>query len=104
MLKKIKKVFSEDREVNQLQENIEQVITPIIDKQILDGIIIKSISLIAGQDNPISHKLSRPLRGWVIVRKREQSDIWDTQDTNTQKSRTLNLQCSTNVTVDLWVF
>lgn len=104
MLKQYKKVSTDNRATNQLQENVEQALDPIISKEIIDGVLHKSIALITGQNNIIEHKLGRPIRGWFATRKRADSRLWDTQDTNTNTSTTLSLNCSANVTIDLWVF
>lgn len=104
MLKHYKKISSDSRAVNQLQENVEQALNPIVDKQILDGILIKDISLISGQDNNINHLLGRELLGWTIVRQKANSIIWDSQDSSISKSRTLTLNCSADVTISIWVF
>lgn len=104
MLKQYKKISSSDRAVNQLQENVEQVLSPIIDKEIIDGILIKDIELTTGQDNHINHLLGKTLTGYLITRQKASAIIWDSQDSNTSQSRTLILNCSANVTVSLWVF
>lgn len=104
MLKQVKKISSDIREVNQLQENVEQVLSPIIDKEILDGILIKDVQLVTGQDNIVSHLLGRDLVGWIVTRQKSNAVVWDSQDSSTSKSRTLTLNCSANVTISLWVF
>ena len=75
----------------------------ISSKEILDGISLKNVSLLTGA-NTINHTLGRKPLGYFIVRKRAQSDIWDTQDSNPNQAITLILNCSANVTVDLWIY
>jgi len=100
MLKHYKKITSKEREVNQLQENIEQALNPIIDKSIVDGVLLKSIKLVSGKVNNISHKLGRKALGYIVVSKDQNSEIWDSGLTTT----TLQLQCSSNVQISIWVF
>jgi hypothetical protein len=102
--KQLKKVSSNNKEINQIQENVEQALTPIIASQIVDGVIIKNKQIESGKVNLIAHKLGREPLGYIIIRKRADSRIWDTQDTNKNKKTTLALQCSTTVHVDIWVF
>lgn len=100
MLKQLKKVSSDNREINQLQENVEQVTSPIISKQIVDGILIRDISLTTGSIDIISHKLARKPVGYIIVKRSANSTIWDTA----MNTSSMELNCSANVTVSIWVF
>lgn len=99
-----KKVNTDDKDINKLQENLSQFFVSIENNPIIDGTLFKEVVLTSGQANLIEHKLSRKPLGWVVIRKRGQSDIWDLQDSNSLPSRTLDLRCSSTVTVDLWIF
>ena len=103
-INRYKKVPSKDKVIDQLQKNIEQAINPIINSQIVDGILLKDVCLEALKANLVTHKLGRPALGYIVVRKRADSRIWDIQDDNINKSTTIAITCSHNVTVDLWVF
>lgn len=103
-IRDFKTIPSDVDEVNKLQNNIVQYVQPITSSQIIDGLVLKSISLNASITNKISHKLGRELIGWIIIRQRGDSRIWDDQDNNPGKRNTLNLKCSSNVIVDIWVF
>lgn len=103
-LTNLKKLGQSSREVEKLQQNIENAINPIINKQIIDGILLKKVCLQPGISNEVKHSLGRVPLGWLVVRKRADSNIWDVQDFNRNPSRTLSLACSHAVTVDLWIF
>lgn len=103
-IRAFKKIPTNNKEVDKLQSNIEQFVTPIISSQIIDGILLKDIILQGSTTNEVSHKLGRKLLGWIIIRKRANSTIWDEQDTNKSPSKNLLLNCSNTVTVDIWVF
>jgi hypothetical protein len=103
-LKSFKKIQSEDKDLNKVQSNIEQLIEPFLNSEITDGVLIKNISLDSSITNQVNHKLGRKPLGWIVVRQRANSIIWDSQDTNTKANRTLELSCSANVTIDLWIF
>jgi hypothetical protein len=87
-----------------IQDNIVTVLNGITDKEILDGVRLINITLTSGVTNQINHSLGREPIGWIIIRKRTQSDIWDLQDDNVNKNRFLSLACSADVTIDLWIF
>ena|ERR1700690_1873345 len=92
------------RVINQLQENIDKAISPITSKSQNDSQILTNIKLLAGQINQVSHLLNKPLTGWKVIRQRQNSIIWDSQDTNTNQSQTLLLNASNTCTVDIEVF
>lgn len=103
MLKDFKKISSTNKEVKQLQENVEQAIKPIINSQIVDGVLVKNIVIVSGTEKFVEHKLGREPIGFIVVRKRANAIIWDDQDNNTNK-RTFSLNSSANVTIDAWIF
>jgi len=98
-----KKISTENNDINKIQEYIGAAVESLADSPILDGILLKNVSLISGT-TAVFHKLNRPLQGYLIVRKRANADIWDSQDSNTAPSRTLILESSAAVTIDLYVF
>ncbi len=103
-LRNYKKIHSDDKSVKQLQENIEQTNAILLNTPPIDGVLLKEIALDSTTINNIEHKLGRKLLGWTIVRQRASAIIWDTQDANIIPGSFLALNCSANVTVDIWVF
>ena len=98
-MKKFKKV-SDEKNIARIQENIGQAIDIIVDKAIIDGILIKDISLVTGSVNIISHKLNRKPLGYIVVKRDAESTIWDTSS----NTKVISLNCSANVTVSIWIF
>ena len=103
-LKRYKKIPSRDNTIKQLQNHVQEVVNPIVDKEVLDGVLVKDVCLEALKANLIEHKLGRKPLGFLIVRKRADSRIWDIQDDNSQPSKTFALTCSHDVQVDIWIF
>jgi hypothetical protein len=104
--KKLNLVSVEDTSkiVSKIQENIDSAVAPIQNISILNGVLLKSISLLSSQDNLVEHKLNREPIGFIVVRKRSQSTVWDDNDNNNMKNKFLLLKCSSDVVVDLWIF
>jgi hypothetical protein len=96
-------VQTNDRNVNQLQQNFKKAIEPVLKNPIVTGTILTSVTLNSGS-NSISHGLGRAIQGWTIIRQRAQANIWDSQDSNTTPQSTLALNASAKVTVDIYVF
>ncbi len=103
-LKSFKLVKLSELPLQKLQDNTRAVLDTVTNKEILDGILLKGLPLVSGSTNEVNHKLGRQPQGWIIVRKRAQADVWDLQDLNTNPSATLSLACSSDVTIDIWVF
>lgn len=97
------KLYSEDRVLNMVQDNLVKSINPIAQNPIINGHILTSISLASG-NNKVTHGLNRPLLGWYITRLRANETIYDTQDTNPNPSSNLQLVASGAVVVDIAVF
>jgi hypothetical protein len=92
------------RDIARVQDNIEQFAQPIVNSEIIDGTLCKNVSLTAGVANDVTHMLGRKPLGWMLVRKRQDSRIWDLQDDNPNPTTTLTMACSHDVTVDIWFF
>lgn len=101
MGKAFKKAYTLDQDLNAVQENVEESLTPLIKNPLLDGIILSNIALTTG-DNDISHKLGRKLQGWIVVDRDANANIY--RKTSTTPTLTLKLNSSANVTVSLYVF
>lgn len=94
---------SEDGSFTLMQTAWSSQINPVLALPQSNGIILKNVKLVAG-DNTINHKLGRDLQGWQLIRVRAAATVYDKQDSNQLKSRTLILNSSAPVVVDLFVF
>lgn len=103
-IKQLRKVNPKDPDMSRMENYVMEFATQFLKNEMIDGLQLRSISLTTGQLNPVEHKLNRPVLGWVVTRKNADANIWDEQSANNSPSRTLNLQCSADVTVDLWVY
>lgn len=97
-----RRVRSQDNVIRQLQDATSAVFQDIVTREILDGQIITGIELLFGTPSSVSHKLSRPFTGYLVIRKNAASEIWDSP--STAPSSILVLNASVNVTIDIWVF
>lgn len=102
-LRDYKKINSPDEILNRVQDEVSNAISQLLRTELLDGRLIQNVVLTAGE-NSVEHKLDRAPIGWVVTRKRANSEVWDSQDDNTRPNRFLTLNASADVTVDIWVF
>jgi len=103
-IKAYKTLITDNETLNRVQDRVSEALTAIQLSDIIDGVKLENVELLTGQVNSVNHKLGRKLRGWFITRKRALSDVWDNQDANNSPTKTLQLSCTQNVVVDLWVF
>lgn len=104
MYKRFKKIEIDDEVLSRMQDNVDAAIAQLSVTEVLQGRLVKSISLLSASTVKISHKLGRAPIGWFIVRQRANAVVWDLQDTNSNPNLTLNLNCSADCTIDIWVF
>lgn len=90
------------RVVTQLQANVGEALTPLQNKPILDGIFLRGIVLISG-DNLIQHKLGRKVVGYWPTSQTAASQFYDNIQTNTSLTNFI-LTATSPCTVNLWVF
>lgn len=93
----------EHDEVQSLHDEMEQVFRDVGGIRILQGRLLEDVALTTGQANFVNHRLGRTAN-YIVVRKSADARIWDQQSANNLQSKTLDLRCSANVTVSLWVF
>ncbi len=96
--------FSKDDDLMLLVVSWSKDLNPLLASPLATPTLLKSVALVTGQTNTINHLLGKVLTGYLVIRQRAQATIWDSQDSNPLPSKTLQLLCSANVTVDLLVF
>lgn len=103
-LKGVDVIRTPDRVLNAVQEGIQSAFRPLIAKEILDGVLLVGVGVTAGTPLILSHTLARTLQGWIVVGRNANAVVWDSQATNPTPERTLILNASATVTLNLWVF
>lgn len=94
---------SDSKEMSLMQTAWAQELNPLLSNPMLAGRTLRNVALVAG-DNTINHKLGRKLQGWVLVRQRAASSVFDKQDSNSMQDLTLVLNASANAVVDIYVY
>ena len=96
-------LHTNNREINQLQQNVAGVLNPIAKEPILSSNLLQSVPLLMG-DNVVQHGLGRKLLGWFPVGADAVTALYDKQATNASPAQTLILNASAGATVSLYVF
>ncbi len=102
MIPSFKRIKSSIDDLNLVQDAVDAVLRVIRIKDLLDGRLISDLILDHSVVNTIDHGLEKPIRGWFVVRKDANSDIWES--ISEFPSKQFNLNATADVTVSLWVF
>ncbi len=93
------------KNINDVQDNISEAISQMLNKDQLDSTVIKNINLQPGIINKIPHNLGRNLIGYIVTRTHNgYAFLQDFQDTNPSPNLLLYLQVPAQCTIDLLVF
>ena len=88
---------------NRAQSQLSLIFGELAQIPLLDGILKTGIILTTGADNFVAHGLSRKFRGWIIISKSSNANVWENL-TNSTREEFIKLNTSATVTVDIWVF
>lgn len=89
----------EDNKVGRLQSACKEIFDDITGREIIDGIRIDDVALVTTTKR-IAHGLGRVPNGWIVVGIYGSATVWEVS----RDELFLTLDCSANVTADLWVF
>lgn len=102
MAGQIQRIQTGSEDVDRLQSNIVPPLNQLLGIPFLNGRLLKSIGVVAGQNNAVEHKLGREYQGYWITGIDADANIWTSSVQN--KAKFITLASSSDVTVDLWVF
>lgn len=102
MIGKPLRLNTKDIQLGGVQSLICNVVDIIVGKKIIDGNLIKDVEITTGSPVEVPHGLSRLINGYVVVRRSNDSIIWDSE--SAAPTSLISLNSSKNTTISLWVF
>ena len=94
-----------DRELTRLQDNVDRVLNPLVGLPLIQGQLLTGVALQSAVTTNVQHKLGRRLQGWCVADINANATVWrDAAATNPSPNAILQLKCSADCTVSLWVF
>jgi hypothetical protein len=102
MIPHLKKIYSNDFEVNRLQSNVAEILDALTSSEFVNGTFIKKTILTT--DTVIEHKLQREYEGWVVTDIDGSAIIYRSSTTNNFKQRQLILKASVQVNATIYIF
>lgn len=107
MLKAFRKIRVKEQQLDDVQTNIANTLSPVLKSLIIDGVLVKDIELANGV-NRVNHTLGRLPEGWIIVDRNSAATVFKTIPTSAANtitdSSTISLTSSGAVTVSIWFF
>jgi len=93
-----------DPELYRVQDVISEVLFPITNSQIIDGILTGSLDITTSFQN-LPHGLGRAPVGWLVIAPNASATIWeDAASSNPDVTKFLRVKASAAVTCKFWVF
>lgn len=102
--KKLRRIQSDDRNQNQLQDNVGDVLDQITARDHLDSQVLYNVRLVVGQANPIPHKLGRIYSSFQPCGMQGVAHVWQDKDNNLSPHLQIILYSNGDVTLDLEVW
>lgn len=100
----INNAFSElNRVFSTLQNNVSEAISPTLSNPLIDGHFLNNIAVVSGSTK-IEHKLSRTIKGYIIVGRTANVTVYDTLATAIDSDKFLHLVSSGTAALNLYVF
>ena len=87
-------------DIQKMQNTWATALDPVIKNQLINGILIKDVSLINGI-TVINHRLSRQMQGWMIVDINAAATVYRSQPFN---DKTLTLTSNAVALCNVWCF
>lgn len=103
-MRPLKTINVTDLPLSFIQDNVENFTNQFGNKKIIEGISVTRIAMTSGVDKVVNHKLGRQWLGWIVTRKSNAADVFESSTSNPAPKNTIILQANANVTLDLWVF
>ena len=96
----IRQIISDETSVVQMQQSLNDQFNQIAKIPFINGSQLTAIALVTGSLNSINHKLGRKAQGYFLTSNSANAVVWNDAFNDT----TLDLRCSANTTVNIWVF
>ena len=100
----VKQIDPENQSITQTQSNVNSAVKQIANSPIIDGVVIKEVD-VGTVDTVVNHKLGREPLGWIIIRKNEAGEVYESTTVNNNRDKFLLLRGSTATTdTNFWIF
>lgn len=103
MLPTIQQLKFSDRELNRLQQNVATALRPVLQASLLDGVLIRNVTLDGVAPTNVAHGLQHDVVGWIVVDSAQPARIYRAPQGGLPAAL-LPLQADAPTTISVWVF
>lgn len=107
LLVPLKQIISQNQDLQLVQGNIIDALKPLDATPFAGGNFLTSVALTSGGDNLIEHGLGRVPQIFVVANLDSDARVWSPTSAQLNGARwdrrVINLRCSSNCTISLWV-
>ncbi len=94
---------SDDYQLSKVQDNVSEALNALpFDYPIIKGNFVQT--QINTSDTAVNHKLSKPITGFIVVRRDANALIWESSTQNSRPQDQVILRASASVNVTLFFF
>lgn len=102
MARGLKTETTNNRQVNQIQQNTKTALSPILNSPFGSGVLLENVVINANQNTVVQTGLGRPARGWIIVRNQAPNPTVTVEKASDDTS--ITLFSSLGCTLSLWIW
>ncbi len=100
-------IITTDQNLQLVQNNINNALTPLQNQPMTNGVLLNGVSLITGQDNLIQHTLGRTPVIFFVGNLNADAVVWSQPSGSingaSSNATVINLRCSANCQISLWI-
>jgi len=87
-----------------IQGSIRRFADSVNESDITDSILVEDVELRTGSDNEVGHSLKRPIKGYIVVKRSADAQVFDGVAGIGTSRDFFKVRCSADVTVTFLVF
>lgn len=97
--------IAQDANVREMDSNVSRVFKSLYPNPLLNNpVIVKGLLFSSGVDLSVSHKLNRPVTGFIVINSNAAVNVFQSSTVNVAPNALIILQSNSNATVDILFF
>lgn len=97
--------IAKDSDTREIDSNVSRVFKSLYSNPLLnDPVIVKGLLFSSGVDLSVSHKLNRPVTGFIVINSNASVNIYQSSSANIAPNALIILKSNATATVDILFF
>lgn len=97
----------EDEDIQRFEDNVAATLEPVLSTELIDGVLVKNLTIPASLVLTVPHGLGRRALGWIVVNANAATSnayMVPTDQLSPNGSVVLRFTSGAGATISLWVF